>query len=701
MSARRARPSAAADRFRFWKAPRTVRHPHDSEDKAMSARIIIDAATPTTHARWRPRAIAALLLLASAMLHGNASAAICTATGTGNWNVPATWSGCGGGVPGAADTARINAVSGTTVVTITTGVVVTVARIEFGVTGSPTLTVDGSLTAGDVVHHGNTINGVGPITVTGTYDWLGSGLLQGFPLPDGSSPVVTFAPGSTWNLSGPARSLSRRAIVQQGNAHFSAASMVCSNAATWQIAASATVTFSAAGNITSHGVDCRIRNEGTIRKTGAGTFQFNDSRVRLENHGLFDVQDGVFDWLNGGGPTEHSGVFRTAAGARLNAPRSAASFAAGTTFEGPGEVHFSGGDSNFLGDVAFAGPVVMRGADLVAASGATLRFPAGLTWMSGRLRGPGSFVVPAGSTLVLTGSTPKIVGSFAQVRLEGSTLWHDGELAFQSSATPPQTRLVNAAGADFQVLFRPATMNMSGSDNNVFENLGTFTATTAADAGLFTIGNSLRGTVINSGTMVLAGEVSSQTRVWRQTAGQLLLDEVRMRLTGESFDRPLTLEGGVLTGNGVFDGAVLNTGAVILPGGVDAIGAIGVQGRYSETAGASMELDVAGSTPDEYDRLVVSGTPGRIDLRGDIEVNRLGGFQFGGTDALTLVDALTAPATSVPAGVGLDPSFAPVPEVRLDRSRVVLGIDQLFADDLEAPLPAATVPDDVFTSTLD
>ena len=172
----------------------------------MRTRIIIDAAAPTTHARRRTRAIAAVLLLASATMHGHAIAAICTATGTGNWNVPATWSGCGGGVPGAADTARINAVSGTTVVTIPTGVVVTVARIEFGATGSPTLTVDGSLTAGDVVHHGNTINGTGPITVTGTYDWLGSGLLQGFPLPDGSSPVVTFAPGSTWNLSGPAMS---------------------------------------------------------------------------------------------------------------------------------------------------------------------------------------------------------------------------------------------------------------------------------------------------------------------------------------------------------------------------------------------------------------------------------------------------------------------------------------------------------------
>ena len=631
-----------------------------------------------------------------------ALAADCTAIASGNWNDAATWNGCGGGVPGAADVALINA--GRTVV-IPAGQTVAVAAIEFGATGSFFgLTVDGALTVGDVVHHGNTVDGVGAITVTGTYDLLGNGPLQGQLLPDGTAPALLFAPGSVWNLAGPSMRLIQRAVVQRGAANFSTGGMGCSSTVTWLIASGATLTIGNADSIGSGGIDCRIRNEGTIRKTSAGTFRLTDSRVRLENHGLLDVQAGVFDYFNGG-PTEHSGIFRTAAGARLIAPRSTATFAVGTMFEGAGDVRFSGsgGDRSFLGDVAFAGPVEMQeqSPDLVAASGATLRFPAGLTWNSGRLRGPGSFVIPAGSTLTLTGPAPKIVGSFAQVRLEGSTLWQGGELQFQSSATPPQTRLVNAAGADFQVLFRPATMNMSGSDNNVFENLGTFTATTAADAGLFTIGNSLRGTVINSGMMVLAGEVSSQTRAWRQTAGQLILDDVRMRLTGESFDRPLTLEGGVLTGNGVFDGAVLNTGAVILPGGVDAIGAIGVQGRYSETAGASMELDVAGSTPDEYDRLVVSGTPGRIDLRGDIEVNRLGDFQFAGTDALTLVDALTAPATSVPAGVGLDPSFAPVPEVRLDRSRVVLSIDQLFADDLEAPLPAATVPDDVFTSTLD
>ena len=649
---------------------------------------ITEMATPTPRARRHPPAIASILLIASTLLHGDATAATCTATGTGHWNVPSTWSGCGGGVPGAADTARINAVNPVTVVTIPAGLAITVARIEFGASGTPTLTVDGSVLVGDVVHHGNTINGIGPITVTGTYDWLGSGLLQGAPLPDGSSPTVTFAPGSAWNLSGPTRSISRRSIVQHGDAVFSAASMVCSNAVTWRITSSATLTLAAPGHITSHGIDCRIRNEGTIRKTGAGTFQFNDTRVLLENHGLLDVQGGVFDWFNGGGPIAHSGVFRTAAGAILNAARATSTYAAGTTFEGPGEVRFGDGDSSFLGDVDFAGPVLMHVGqpDLIAASGAAVRFSAGLTWRSGRMRGPGTIVVPADSTLVLSGPAQKIVGAFAQVRLEGSTLWQDGDLHFQSSTTPPQTRLVNAPGADFHVLFRPARMTMGGSDNNVFENLGRFTATTSADDGILTLDNSLRGTLVNSGTMRLAGAVDSQTRSWRQTAGHLLLDDVRMQLTPVGFNFAMTLEGGVVAGDGVLTGAVVNQGALILPGGIDAIGAIGVIGRYGEGSDAAMQLEVNGTARDRHDRFVVTGSPGSIDLRGHLDIRRLGGYQLEAADAITVIDAVTAPASSQHAVVTLDPTFAPMPEVRQDRNRVVVTRDILFADDFDVPV---------------
>ena len=56
----------------------------------MPTQIIIDSAATSIDSKWRPRGFTALLLLASATLHGNAVAVICTGTGTDNWNEPAT-----------------------------------------------------------------------------------------------------------------------------------------------------------------------------------------------------------------------------------------------------------------------------------------------------------------------------------------------------------------------------------------------------------------------------------------------------------------------------------------------------------------------------------------------------------------------------------------------------------------------------------
>lgn len=648
-------------------------------------------------ARW-------CLLPALSLASSLAVAATCTATGNGGWNAPSTWSGCGGGVPGAADTAVINAGS---TVTIPAGVGVTVAAIEFAAAGfTYGLVVDGSLTVGDVAHFGNQVEGSGPITVTGTYDWVGvnNGPLVGTQV-NGQSPLLRFAPGSTWNISGTLARLIQRNVVLEGTLNFTAAAMGCSSNVTWLIASGATFNMSQEGAIGSGGANCLIRNEGTVRKSGAGTFRFTDTRVRLENHGLLEVLGGTFDFEAGGGPLAHSGLFRVGAGASLGMPRRGATYSAATVFEGAGTVRFADSAGHtFQGDVAFPGPVQVAAgsANVTAAAGVTIDYLAGMEWTAGTLAGPGNHRIPPGRVLTISGAGNKTITGQARIRLEGTTRWQGGTIQMPASSVPPQSRLVNAAGATFEVLFRPATLSMAGGNNNPeFENLGVFTATADADAGALTLSGSLQGSVTNAGTMTLAGDVVSQTRTWRQVAGQLVLDDVRMQLSGESFDRPMTLEGGVVTGNAVFTGAVRNSGALILPGGPGAVGAIGVTGRYEEQAGAMIGFDVAGAAPDAHDRFVVAGTPGRIDLRGDIEVDHLGGFQFAATDAVTLVDAVTAPATSVPANVGLDPGFAPMPQVRLDRSRVVLAIDQLFADDLELPAPALPAPDLVFAAALE
>lgn len=622
-------------------------------------------------------------LLALMLASHDASAATCTATsGTGSWIVPATWTGCGGGVPGAADTARIN--TGSTV-TIPTGESVTLAAIDFGPTGLGTLNVDGTLTVGDVTHGFATINGPGPITVTGIYNWTGNGALAGV-LQGGVAPPLTFAPGSVWNLTGSSMPLRRRAIVQQGAANFSAGNLDCSSTVSWQLAAGATLAISHEGRIGSQDVGCLIRNEGTIRKTGAGTtFRINDSRIRLDNHGLIEVLSGAFSFEGSGGPTNHSGIFRTSAGATLVPPTSTANFNAGTRFEGAGTVDFTGGGGprTFNASLDFTGPVRIVGAssttEIIAAAGVELGFLAGLDWHQGILAGPGSYRVPSAQTLTIGGTQQKVLATGAQLLLEGSTQWQGGNLVLSTTGMPPLTRLFIAPGADFQVQFRPATINF-GNGDPLFENAGTFTATANAAAGALTFTLGTGDSLINRGTTRLAGAVTVQRR-WRQTAGVFELQDAQLTVPGTPL-RPLTLDGGRLTGTGTITGDVLNTAGVLAPGSSSGPGTLEIAGRYTEAAGARLAFRIGGAATGAYDELLLSDPFGTAALAGTLAVQRLGSYQFAPSDSVPILIANAR--TGAFTAVELDPGFSPPPLVQQLAGGVVLGLSSnLFSNGFE------------------
>lgn len=649
---------------------------------------------PIDHCRTAPvhrgqaRAISiagGLLALALTFASHDASAATCTATsGTGSWIVPTTWSGCAGGVPGAADTARIN--TGSTV-TIPTGESVTVAAIDFGATGFGTLNVDGTLSVGDVTHGSATINGPGAITVTGTYSWTGNGTLSGV-LQGGIAPPLIFAPGSVWNLTGNSMPLRRRAVVQQGVANFSAGNLDCSSTVSWLIASGATLAISHEGRIGSQDVGCLIRNEGTIRKTGAGTtFRINDSRVRLDNHGLIEVLSGTFSFEGSGGPTNHSGTFRTSAGATVVPPTATANFNAGTRFEGAGTVQFTGGGGlrTFNASVDFPGPVRIVGAssvtEMVASTGVELGFLAGLDWQQGILAGPGSYRVPSAQTLTIGTTQQKVLGAGAQLILEGTTLWQGGNLVLSAPPTPPLTRVFIAPGADFQVQFRPATINF-GNGDPLFENAGTFTATANAGAGALTFTVGTGDSLINRGTTRLAGAVTVQRR-WRQTGGVFELQNAQLTVPGTPL-RPLTLDGGRLTGTGRITGDVLNTAGVLAPGSSSAPGTLEIAGRYTEAASARLAFRVGGVATGEYDELLLSDPFGTAALAGTLAVQRLGSYQFAPNESVPILIANAR--TGAFSAVELDPGFAPPPLVQQLAGGVVLGLRTgLFRDGFELP----------------
>ena len=89
-------------------------------------------------ARW-------LTVLALALAwFGQAQAANCSSTGTGNWNTAATWTSCGGTVPQPADTATVNA-----------GHVVTLNAAPAGT--ATTLTVVGTLAVSSTLTVGTNV----------------------------------------------------------------------------------------------------------------------------------------------------------------------------------------------------------------------------------------------------------------------------------------------------------------------------------------------------------------------------------------------------------------------------------------------------------------------------------------------------------------------------------------------------------------
>ena len=197
---------------------------------------------------YRTAAIIAIAILALATLPVSPAYALaCTSNGSGNWNAAATWTGCGGGVPGAADTVTIqnghnitvtanaSATSITfptnngtnTTLTINSGVTLTVSgAVTIPRAGSGNMNTvavgAGTLSAGSIaftssggnVRHQLTIS-TGTVTVSGdvtvaqsgdtsgTISFSGAGTLKvGGALWDSSSGTLTIFSGSTVEYNG-------------------------------------------------------------------------------------------------------------------------------------------------------------------------------------------------------------------------------------------------------------------------------------------------------------------------------------------------------------------------------------------------------------------------------------------------------------------------------------------------------------------
>ena len=96
----------------------------------------------------------------------------------------------------------------------------------------------------------------------------------------------------------------------------------------------------------------------------------------------------------------------------------------------------------------------------------------------------------------------------------------------------------------------------------------------------------------------------------------------------------LTLEGGMIEGNGTVNGMVVNNG-MIAPG--NSPGSIVIQGDYVQMPGGTLDMEIGGLLPGVlHDRLTVTGA---ATLAGTLNLSRVNQFQASATDLFQIISA--------------------------------------------------------------
>ena len=138
------------------------------------------------------------------------------------------------------------------------------------------------------------------------------------------------------------------------------------------------------------------------------------------------------------------------------------------------------------------------------------------------------------------------------------------------------------------------------------------------------IGGSL--TKVGAGTLTLTG-ANLYTGPTTVNGGSLIVDG--------SLTSPSTTvnPGGLLGGHGFLSGSVFN-GGTVSPG--NSPGTLTIHGNFTQGAGGTLRIEVAGLAPSQHDLLAIHG---QANLGGTVRVVRLGGFKLHVGDEVTFLTA--------------------------------------------------------------
>ncbi len=309
--------------------------------------------------------------------------------GVASWSDPAAWTP--NGVPGAADTAIVNA-------------------------GQATLDSDVQVAGFKLT--GGTVYGGGKLTVTARMVWS-NGYLTGDSLSPSAGNLVEVGPGANLELSGDnSKNLDRRTLVNKGAATWSGTGIfkfrnnaVFENqtGASFDIQNNTLVDF-----ITPGGV---FNNHGALTKSAGNSASTID--VPFHNSGTVTVAAGRLKLTRGGGGS--NAVYNLNAGKILDFGRGAHQVD-NVSFNGTGVVEISDDTLGIgAGGATFGAAVTLKLSKGLLAVGSPVSLGGILSWSRGTITGPAAI---SSNSLVINGSNTKTL-SGAVLSCLGNGSWSD------------------------------------------------------------------------------------------------------------------------------------------------------------------------------------------------------------------------------------------------------------------------------------
>ncbi len=273
-------------------------------------------------------------------------------------------------------------------------------------------------------------------------------------------------------------------------------------------------------------------------------------------------------------------------------------------------------------DTLIVGPGTIKGPGIITANNH-------FSWnASGHVMGPSEFNI-MGTSTVGPGGGEKTLHD--RVLNNHGTMTMLGGFQMLSAA-----ELNNLPGAVIDIQFASGAATIGGGTTIPFNNQGTLVKSAGPGTSRVTT------PITNSGTVETQTGTLEFNKTYVQNAGQTILGggELALWWSNSSSNPPLQIDGGIVTGAGTIssnqDLVVNNAGGTFAPGA--SAGTIVIAGDYVQSAGGSLEIELAGAQTGAYDTLDAMGA---VTLDGELHVVELAPFIAQPGDSFVIITAPT------------------------------------------------------------